>query len=173
MFYLLTMELRRRRALRLRPFLQNKKAPLIKDLAEVHNTLVSGKSSNINKQQAQALAEPPGAPRGSHAARVANMAQHRRVLLRSWLPRPCPSRLLLLRLLLPALGAQLLVAHDAAEAPPRGASATAAYTLHRQKPLPLQQLHNAPFVLYRFYVSQSLLKKVSLFVHCADFHLKI
>ena len=57
MFYLLTMELRRRRALRLRPFLQNKKAPLIKDLAEVHNTLVSGKSSNINKQQAQALAE--------------------------------------------------------------------------------------------------------------------
>ena len=41
-----------------------------------------------------------------------------RVLLRlAELTRPCPSRLLLLALLLPpALGAQLLVAHDAAEA---------------------------------------------------------
>ena len=50
------------------------------------------------------------------------------------------------------MSSNLRVTH-VAKAPPREASAAAVFTLHRQKPLPLQQLHNVPYVLYRFYVS--------------------
>src|SRR5262245_33281895 len=50
------------------------------------------------------------------------------------------------------MSSNLRVTH-VAKAPPREASAAAVFTLHRQKPLPLQQLHNALFIPYMFYVS--------------------
>src|SRR5215813_13292845 len=51
---------------------------------------------------------------GRYPCRIGSKRSSR--LLRSWLTSPCPPRLVLLALLPPALGAQLLVAHDAAEA---------------------------------------------------------
>jgi len=70
--------------------------------------MVVSLASVVEIRQARAETRPL-----SFASRI---TQSLRVLLRSWLTRACPPRLLLLALLLPALGTQLLIAHDAAKA---------------------------------------------------------